>query len=617
MLGDAFVAVLALYAAVLLTHHGAVPEIPLSRGLILTAVAIVTDWAIFVAMGMYRRLWRYASMRDLLRVVIGVTAAQVLQVVLLAALSVPLSLYVRVLDWLLVLAGIGCIRLLFRLRDDVLMTPPGSRSQMKRVLVVGAGRAGAMVVRDIWRDRRRRYYPVGLVDDDTQKQGMEIDGVPVRGMLKDVAGLVDRLGIDEVITAIPSASRAMIHSLLETCRRCRIPLRIVPGIGEMIDGRTTISRIRDVRVEDLLGREPVQLDVDQIADYLHGKRVLITGAGGSIGSEICRQVSEFGPELLILLGRGENSIFEIEQEMRLERPDVAIYPVIGDIRDQALVTRVFSELRPQVVFHAAAHKHVPLMEGWPEEAVKNNIFGTYQLVKAAETYGVKRFVLVSTDKAVNPTSIMGATKRVAELIMQSYARRENEAVFAAVRFGNVLGSRGSVVPHFQKQILRGGPVTVTHPDMTRYFMTIPEAVQLVIQAGSMARGGEIFVLDMGEPVRIVDLAENMIRLSGLEPGRDIEIVFTGIRPGEKLYEEILTAEEGTRATKNSRIFVSNMPAEAGKKVDSVRERFWPLMEANDYAGVTRLIEEMVLVPEAREKRRQARAAKDEAAATGA
>lgn len=614
--GDLLVGLASLGAGFAISNRGVLPLMPYPRIILFLATFVLAHEAAFYFTGMYRGLWRYAGIRDMGRVFVGVTSGQVLWGALIALFSFKVSVFAIIAIWLVLLAGALGVRLAFRIRDDFIKAPLKRTVKHKRVLIAGAGQAGALVIRDIQRDPLRRYLPVCLVDDDPSKQQMELCGVPIKGTLADIRGLIDALGIDEVILAMPSAPKALLRQLHEQCRGWGMPFKIVPGINELIDGRVSVNQIREVQVEDLLGREPVQLDLEEIAGYLQGKRVLVTGAGGSIGSEICRQVSRFHPELLIMLGRGENSIFEIQQEMKAERPHVPIQAVITDVRDKAAVERLFMQTRPHVVFHAAAHKHVPLMEDWPEEAVKNNVFGTLHVVDAAQRHGAERFVLISTDKAVNPTSIMGATKRVAELIMQSYARSKKGPVFTAVRFGNVLGSRGSVVPLFQKQIARGGPVTVTHPDMTRYFMTIPEAVQLVIQAGAMARGGEIFVLDMGEPVRILDLAENMIRLSGFEPGKDIEIVFTGPRPGEKLFEEILTAEEGTRATRNSRIYVANMPSELGKKRGAAQDRFWDLLLQEDVSAVLSYIAEQVLSGEAQVKR-QVRKAKDEVATMGA
>jgi len=424
----------------------------------------------------------------------------------------------------------------------------------KPVLIVGAGVAGIIVADVLGKSQDRDdFEPVGYVDDDPEKQNKILHGLPVLGTKKDIPALVERHNIREIIIAIPSASGQVISQIIAICHRTRARLKILPGFYDLITGKIKISKIRNVEVEDLLGRKPVALDVDKIAGYLTNKNVLVTGAGGSIGSEISQQVARFAPKEIILLGRGENSIFEIELKLREAFPELCLTPEIGDIKDLVRLNHIFDRHRPDVVFHAAAHKHVPLMERCPDEAVKNNIIGTFNLAEVACKYGAGTFVLISTDKAVNPTSIMGATKRVAEMIMQSMSRR-GKTRFVAVRFGNVLGSRGSVIPLFKRQIARGGPVTITHPDMTRYFMTPVEAAQLVIQAGVQAKGGEIFLLDMGSPVRILDLAENLIRLSGFEPYSEIPIEYTGMRPGEKLAEKLATEDEGIVTTVHDRIF---------------------------------------------------------------
>ncbi|HEX2953594.1 MAG TPA: nucleoside-diphosphate sugar epimerase/dehydratase, partial [Bacillota bacterium] len=383
--------------------------------------------------------------------------------------------------------------------------------------------------------------------------------------------------------------REIVASISET----GLPIRTLPNLLDLAGLKVSIHQIREVKIEDLLGREPVQVDLESIADYLNGERVLVTGAGGSIGSELCRQIAEFNPAVLLLLGRGENSIYEIDQELNyLNGTKNCKIPIIADIRDRNKMERVFETYRPTVVFHAAAHKHVPLMEDAPDEAVKNNVFGTKNVAELADRYGVKRFVMISTDKAVNPTSVMGATKRIAEIIVQKLART-SRTKFCAVRFGNVLGSRGSVVPLFKKQIARGGPITITHPEMRRFFMTIPEAVHLVIQAGSMGKGGEVFILDMGEPVRILDLAKDLIRLSGLEPDKDIAIKFSGVRPGEKLYEELMTAEEGTDHTKHKRIFVGKPNGVDWEKLPDDLNDLWNSLMTNDSEQIIRMIQHIV------------------------
>jgi len=396
---------------------------------------------------------------------------------------------------------------------------------------------------------------VGFIDDDLNKHNLTIMSLPVLGKREQIPDIVRKYKIELIVIAMPSVGASVVRDIVEICRSTKAEMKILPGVYQIIEGQVSVSSLRPVQLEDLLRREPVQVDLKEIAGYLKKETILITGAGGSIGSELCRQVATFGPSKLILLGHGENSIHKIWMELKDIFRDIDLSIEIADVRDKPRINSIFEKHRPAVVFHAAAHKHVPLMELHPAEAVKTNVFGTRNVAEAAIRLKTKVFVMISTDKAVNPSSVMGATKRMAESIIQQ-ANLTSETVFTAVRFGNVLGSNGSVVPVFQKQIADGGPVTVTDPEMTRYFMTIPEAVQLVIQAGVMARGGEVFILDMGEPVKIVDMAKDMIRLSGLEPEKDIKIIFTGIRPGEKLFEELLTITEGSQATKHKRIFVA-------------------------------------------------------------
>lgn len=505
---------------------------------------------------LYKRVWQYASVGELIAILKAVTISESLFAIIHISLQtlfegfvIPKSIYI--LAWALTLIGIGGSRFAWRIfRDNYFKIRP----HQKRLLIVGAGSAGALVARDLKHSPDSSHYPVAFVDDDPTKQSLEIFGLPIVGNCNDIPDIVKRYGITMIIIAIPSAPKKRIAEIIDQCKQTNASIKILPGVSDIINGKISLKDIRDVDVEDLLGREPVKVDMQGIADYVSGEVVLVTGAGGSIGSELCRQIAPFAPKVLVLLGHGENSIYDTELELREKHSNLSIKTIIADIQDAKRMEQVFKEYQPDVVFHAAAHKHVPLMEKNPAEAVKNNIFGTKNVATLAHEYSVSRFVLISTDKAVNPTSVMGATKRVAEMIVQSLDRI-SDTKYASVRFGNVLGSRGSVIPIFKRQIARGGPVTVTHPEMVRYFMTIPEAVQLVIQAGALAKGGETFVLDMGKPVKIADLAKDLIRLSGFEPGKDIEIEFTGIRPGEKLFEELLTAEEGTTATKHDRIYV--------------------------------------------------------------
>jgi len=463
-------------------------------------------------------------------------------------------------------------------------------------LVAGAGDAGATIVREMHATPGIGLLPVGFVDDDAAKQGMRIHNVPVLGTRNDIPELVVRHGIEEVIIAMPAAPGRVIREFRAICERAGVRYRTIPGIYELLDGSVSVSRLRDVRLEDLLRRDPITIDLEEVGGFLTGARVLVTGAGGSIGSELCRQTSRYHPERLILLDLAESSVFAIHRELMGYFPGLDIVPLICDIRDRDKIDRIMEGCRPSVVFHAAAHKHVPLMELHPDEAVTTNLVGTQNLIEACERCGVRRFILISTDKAVNPRSVMGASKRVAEMLVQDMASKNGDA-FVAVRFGNVLGSSGSVVPLFREQIAAGGPLTVTHPEARRFLMTIPEAVQLVIQAAAMGKGGEVFVLDMGEPVKIVDLAMDLIALSGLEPGKDIEIVYTGLRPGEKLCEELFREGERIQPTKYEHIFVVEPDTLDGARVREGIRELERLARKMDADGIRRNLQE--LVPEYR------------------
>jgi FlaA1/EpsC-like NDP-sugar epimerase len=472
------------------------------------------------------------------------------------------------------LIGVGGFRFSLRFISETRSAnaKPQARKAGK-VLVIGAGDAGALVVREMQRNPQLGLHPIGYLDDDPAKLKHQIHGVPVIGKLTDLGRALNNRPVSEVIIAIPSTGGKIIRMVTDICRLKGVPFRTMPGLYELIGGKVSVNRLREVDITDLLRREPAQIQNELIGAALTGKRILVTGAGGSIGSEICRQIARWGPQMLILLGHGENSIFEAMLELHENFPALPIQPVIADIRDVPRLTSVFNSFHPQVVFHTAAHKHVPLMESNIEEAISNNIIGTRNVCKAAAAADTERLVLISTDKAVRPVNVMGATKRIAEMIVLETAHRTGRA-FSVVRFGNVLGSRGSVVPLFKRQIAHGGPVTITHPDMKRYFMTIPEAVYLVLQASAMGQGGEVFLLNMGQQVRILDLAEDLIRLSGLEPGKDIEIVFTGIRPGEKLSEDLW--EEGTEYQKTTHPDIfrveaeeSNIPPGLSRTVDEL------------------------------------------------
>jgi FlaA1/EpsC-like NDP-sugar epimerase len=543
---DIFLIVTAVLASFALRLDvGPVFTFYLPSALQMIAIAIILKPAIYYLFGLYRRYWVYASVRELRLIFIATTTASAavgLMVVLMRALggfAVGFPRSVIGIDWLLSLFSVGGLRVIVRLlaESGQISQKADGFGKNRRVVIAGAGDAGVLVLREMQRNPQLHMMPVAFVDDDSEKIGMEIHGVRVMGGLEDVDEVVERTFADEVVIAIPTAPGPVVRLLTDECRSKNIPFRTMPGVYELIGGKVSVNRLREVDISDLLRREPAQIDDEAVGRTITGLRVLVTGAGGSIGLEICRQIARWNPNQLILLGHGENSIFDGLIELRQDFPSISMVPVIADIRDIERIQDVFDSLHPEVVFHAAAHKHVSLMEVNVEEAVTNNVVGTKNVVEAAILAGTERFVLISTDKAVQPSSVMGATKRVAEMIVRDAARRTGRA-FVTVRFGNVLGSRGSIVPLFKHQIAQGGPITITHPEMKRFFMTIPEAVHLVLQSASMGEGGDLFVLKMGEQIRIVDLAEDLIRLSGLEPGKDVQIQFTGIRPGEKLSEAL-------------------------------------------------------------------------------
>jgi len=552
--------IVLLSAAVLLSYlirfEGSVterflPGIPYAL-LLITGSFLVS----FFLLKVYSCSWRQAGIRELLLIIkagaLGVVMAwgiyHAMQVI---EFYIPIPTSIFIIAGLLSCIGIGSCRIAWRIFHN---STNKYQPHQKRALVFGAGSAGKLIVTELLQSPDTDVFPVAFLDDDLRKQKLNVMGIPIVGTRYDIVKTVEAYKIDLVIIAIPSMNKEEVASIIELCKAARIQVKLLPRLSDMVQSKISLNHIRDVQVEDLLGRDSVEVDLQEISAYIMDKVVLVTGAGGSIGSELCRQISSFHPRTLLLLGHGENSIFAIENELIRIDPTTFIIPIIADIQDRNRIESIFEMYRPSIIFHAAAHKHVPLMERNAVEAIKNNIFGTRNLAECAHTYQAERFVAISTDKAVNPTSVMGATKRITELMIQSLDKR-SQTKFVAVRFGNVLGSRGSVIPLFKQQIRQGGPVTVTHPEMVRYFMTISEAVQLVIQAGALATGGEIFILDMGKPVKIADLAHDLIRLSGLEPGIDIQVVYTGIRPGEKLYEEILTQEEGATASKHNRIFI--------------------------------------------------------------
>jgi FlaA1/EpsC-like NDP-sugar epimerase len=511
--------------------------------LIISAIALLLFHHLFAFMfKLYNKVWAYASIGELLTIVQAVTLT-ILATAIVQFFINDFTIFRRALlvTWMLHIIFIGGSRFVWRVFRDRYIATAGKQ---KRTLIVGAGAAGAMIVRQLKNEGQQfELLPVAFVDDDLTKQKMQIYNLPVAGTVKGIPQVVEEMDIEHIVIAIPSLHNGALEKIVTECNKTNVQVQMIPKIEDLMTGKVSVSSLKNVEVEDLLGRAPVKLDIDAITGYVTGYTVMVTGAGGSIGSEICRQLMQFSPGKIILVGHGEFSIYSIDMELRntFADTDTEILPVIGDVQDRNRMFDIVEEHQPEIIYHAAAHKHVPLMEYNPHEAVKNNVIGTKNVAEAADTFGVGKFVLVSTDKAVNPTNVMGATKRVAEMVVQALAQR-SKTKFVAVRFGNVLGSRGSVIPLFKKQIERGGPVTVTDPEMTRYFMTIPEASRLVIQAGTLAKGGEVFVLDMGEPVKIVDLARNLIKLSGYSE-EEIPIEFTGKRPGEKMYEELLGEDE--------------------------------------------------------------------------
>lgn len=516
-------------------------------------IMIISYIVMLLSMHLYTRIWRYAGMREMVAVLIATTLGAGLFYTGMYVFdkSLPRSIYL--ISWILSTGVIGIGRMVLHY---IAMQYGGKQStdaDMVNTLIIGAGDAGATIAREIERYHKRSRKVIGFIDDDESKFNRLMGGVRILGNRHDIPSIVKENKVKEIIIAMPSVTRNEIRNIMEICSPLKCKVNTLPGMYQLLDDEVLVSHLHPVSIEDLLERDEVRLDMDIVEHYIRDKVVLVTGAGGSIGSEICRQIMRVGPKQLLLLGHGENSIYLINQELKNIYKDGPIIPIIADIRDKQQLDQIFTQYNPQVVFHAAAHKHVPLMEIQPMAAVLNNIYGTRNVADIAGRHGVERFVMISTDKAVNPTSVMGATKRVAEKVIISM-NDTYDTKYITVRFGNVLGSRGSVIPLFKKQIEAGGPVTVTDPEMTRYFMTIPEASQLVLQAGAMGKGGEVFLLDMGEPVKIIDLARNMIRLSGLEPDKDIHIKITGLRPGEKKYEELLTSEEGTNRTNHTKIF---------------------------------------------------------------
>lgn len=553
MIVDAALINAALVLAMLLRFDGSIPEPFIHSMLIMVPLITLSNLAFLLAFKLYDRVWKYASWGELFSIIKASVCSILVIITVILVFQLPLlprSVYI--MTWGLIVVFIAVSRLWWRWYKDM-----SQRNKQREipVLIVGAGDAGATIVREIRANPMLGLEPVAFVDDDPQKAGKMMLGLRIMGNRYDIPELVKNLGIEEIIIAIPSIIGPGLRGIIKICKETSASLKIIPPF--LKDSQDNLmAHVRRVNMDDLLGRNPVQMDMAKICGYIENKTILVTGGGGSIGSEICRQVCGLNPELLVILDNSENNLFDIEMELRDSGYVNKIAVVLIDVKHGYNVEEVFEKYRPQVIFHAAAYKHVPMVERYPEEAMWNNVVGSLNVAEMADKFGSETFILISTDKAVNPTSIMGATKRLAELVIRDF-NQGSKTRFAVVRFGNVLGSRGSVIPTFEKQIERGGPVTVTHPEMKRYFMTIPEAVGLVIQAGAIARGGETFVLDMGEPVRIVDLAHDLIKLYGYKPGEDIEIVYTGIRPGEKLCEELFYQQEDLAHTEHERIFISS------------------------------------------------------------
>lgn len=548
----------------------------------------------FYLFKMYESLWHLTGTDEFLLGVGGNILAGILSIGYTRSTfgnTIPLN--VCVVGILLSIFFVLGYRILYRVyRRTLLYIPFKYSSDQRRVMIVGAGSAGTMLINEMMARRELKYNPIVLIDDDKSKLGKRISGVKIEGNRYDIPYIVGDQEIDLILIAIPSLDAKNKAEIIEICKNTNCKLQIIPGMYEILSGDATVSRIKDVDLEDLLGRDPIQLDNKGISDYIEGRTILVTGGGGSIGSELCRQISVYNPKRLIIFDIYENNVYDIQNELREEFPDMNLTVLIGSVRDRKRLREIFTKYKVNVVFHAAAHKHVPLMEDSPKEAIKNNVFGTLNLAIEASDANVERFVMISTDKAVNPTNIMGATKRLCEMIIQAMDK-QSRTEFVAVRFGNVLGSNGSVIPLFKRQIANGGPVTVTHKKIIRYFMLIPEAAQLVLQAGAFARGGEVFVLDMGKPVKIYDLACDLIRLSGLEPNRDIKIVVTGLRPGEKLYEELLMSEEGLENTVHNKIYVGKPTFEDMNSLTIKLEQLQKLLELNDISEIKHQMQKIV------------------------
>ncbi|MGN0437093.1 MAG: polysaccharide biosynthesis protein [Lachnospiraceae bacterium] len=625
---DGFAVLLSAFLALFVRFDmsvGAIDTKYLEHALLVVPFTITLTWVVFDFIHLYDSLWEYVSIREVAQTIIGsliVVAGQTIIMIVVDSYYVPRSYHFMfgIIFIVFTVGGRASYRFLRLMKHSMAVMGNGKST---RILLYGAGNAGRLIIDEINHSKEMSARVYCVLDDNEMKHGQFFRGVMIEGGKEEIAQSVEKYDINQIIIAMPSASKKAQKEIIEACQNTGCEIKILPGIYQMIKGEVSVSKLRNVEVEDLLGREPIKVDMEEIFHYLENKTILVTGGGGSIGSELCRQIAAHHPKRLIIFEVYENNAYDIQLELKRKYPELQLETIIGSVRDSRKIFQVFEDYRPQVVYHAAAHKHVPLMEDSPCEAIKNNVIGTYKTAFAAMTHGCERFVLISTDKAVNPTNIMGASKRLCEMVVQAFdakikegkayeipqlfthltkdkdinetvqeALKNTKTEFVAVRFGNVLGSNGSVIPLFKQQILEGGPVTVTHPDIIRYFMTIPEAVSLVLQAGTYANGGEIFVLDMGEPVKIADLAENLIRCSGYTPGVDIDIEYTGLRPGEKLYEEKLMAEEGLKKTKNELIHIGcPIPFD----IDVFLDQLDDLMEASykNKSDIRDLVQEVV------------------------
>ncbi len=585
---------LSLYGSLFLRFNGLIDKDFLNNLNHIVIVLVAVDIIIFVVSKLYHSLWEYASMSEARNIVFATMFSSFINIIIceLTGYTQPRSCYF--IFFMLITMLVGGIRFLYRfarLYRNYYFNMQNKGRKRDRVLVIGAGRSGEKTLREIENSSKVSKEVVCFIDDDKNKHGRTLHNIMIYGGRDKIIEAVDKYHVDEIFVAMPSVDKKDVAEILNICKETKCKIKTLPGMYQLLNNDIHISDFKDVEIEDLLGREPIKVNLDEIVGYVTNKVIMVTGGGGSIGSELCRQIAAREPKQLIIVDIYENNAYDIQLELRRKYPDLDLKVMIASVRNSTKVNKLFETYHPDIVYHAAAHKHVPLMEDSPNEAVKNNVFGTLNVVKAADQYHTKRFILISTDKAVNPTNIMGATKRICEMIIQTY-NKKSKTEYVAVRFGNVLGSNGSVIPLFKKQIKNGGPVTVTHPDIIRYFMTIPEAVSLVLQAGAYAKGGEIFVLDMGEPVKIADMARNLIKLSGHVPDVDIKIVYTGLRPGEKLYEEILMAEEGMQETPNHLIHI-------GKPIDIDEDTFFDKLDQlkieayNETDDMRRLVKDIV------------------------